>query len=253
MKASPSLDERPAKGYTLPMRYYPLFLSLADTRCLVVGAGPVGRRKIVDLLACRPAELLVVDPAPDEEALMQAVHDVPAAPLRLEKRGFLPEDVENRTLVFAATPSAAVNSSIAGLCRSFGIPCNVAGPLEEGVSGSFLVPAHVENGPITLALSTGGCSPALARALKEDLRLWLQDGYVPLALLLKKLRPRLIALGLGSDADAAVFRAVCARPLRDELMDALSRRDADAAAALLRPVLPDALSSSLQEIIHELD
>lgn len=253
MKAATSLDERAAKGYTLPMRYYPLFLSLAEARCLVVGAGPVGRRKIVDLLACAPAELLVVDPAPDEDALRQAVRDVCAAPLRLEKRAFRPDDVENRTLVFAATPSAAVNSAIARLCRASGVPCNVAGPLEEGVSGSFLVPAHVENGPITLALSTGGCSPALARALKEDLRLWLQDGYVPLALLLKKLRPRLIALGLGSDADAAVFRALCARPLRDELMDALSRKNTEATAALLRTVLPDALSPSLEEIIHELD
>ena len=64
-----SLDEPPGKGYTLPMRYYPLFLSLADVRCLVVGAGPVGRRKIADLLSCRPASLLVVDPDPDEAAL----------------------------------------------------------------------------------------------------------------------------------------------------------------------------------------
>ena len=111
----------------------------------------------------------------------------------------------------------------------------------------------MEDGPITLALSTGGCSPALARALKEDLRHWIQGGYAPLALLLKKLRPRLIALGLGSSADADVFRALCARPLRDELMDALARKDFGRLADLLRPVLPDALSPSLEEIIHELD
>ncbi len=253
MNNSDALDERARKGYTLPMRYYPLFLSLADARCLVVGAGPVGRRKIADLLSCAPAELLVVDPALDEAALRQALDGQDTAPLRAEKRAFRPEDVEGRALAFAATPSAAVNSAIARLCRACGVPCNVAGPLEDGVSGTFLVPAHVEDGPITLALSTGGCSPALARALKEDLRHWIQGGYAPLALLLKKLRPRLIALGLGSSADADVFRALCARPLRDELMDALARKDFGRLADLLRPVLPDALSPSLEEIIHELD
>lgn len=246
-----SLDERPGKGYTLPMRYYPLFLSLADVRCLVVGAGSVGRRKIADLLACAPASVLVVDPNLDEKALEEA--GLSAACLRAEKRAFRPEDLEGVRLAFAATPSAAVNSAVAGLCRASGIPCNVAGPLEKGASGSFLVPAHVESGPITLALSTSGCSPALARALKEDLKAWLQEGYAALALLLRALRPRLLALGLGSDADAAIFRALCARPMRDELMDALSRKDADAVLALLGSVLPESLSLSAEEIIHDLD
>lgn len=235
------------------MRYYPLFLNLTEARCLVVGAGPVGRRKIADLLACRPSQILVVDPQLDEAALSGTAAGLPAAALVLERRPFRPEDLENRTLVFAATPSAEVNSTIAGLCRASGLLCNVAGPLLEGVNGNFLVPAHVENGPITLALSTGGCSPALARALKEDLRHWLQGGYALLALLLKYLRPRLLALGLGSDADAVIFRALCARPLRDELMDALSRRNAGAVTALLSSVLPDALSFSAEEFIHELD
>lgn len=248
-----TLDERAAKGYTLPMRYYPLFLSLADARCLVVGAGPVGRRKIADLLACSPAHLLVLDPLQDEYELRRSLEGLPLTSLVLEQRTFRPEDVENRTLVFAATPSAAVNSAIARLCRASGTLCNVAGPLEDGVSGSFLVPAHLENGPLSLALSTGGCSPALARALKEDLKQWIQDGYVHLAIFLKALRPRLLALGLGSDADAAIFRTLCTRPLRDELMNALARKDAVAAAELLRPVLPDALSLSVEEIIHELD
>ena len=50
-----------------------------------------------------------------------------------------------------------------------------------------------------------------------------------------------------------VFRALCARPLRDELMDALSRKDADAVLALLGSVLPESLSLSAEEIIHDLD
>lgn len=243
----------PVKAIPMPMRYYPLFLSLAEARCLVVGAGAVGRRKLAALLACSPASVLVVDPDMDEEAVRETAAGYPAALLTLERRGFCPEDMNGCTLVFAATPSATVNSAIARLCRASGVLCNVAGPLEQGVRGSFLVPAQVEKGPVTLALSTSGCSPALARALKNDLGEWLQNGYAHLALLLKALRPRLLALGLGSDADADIFRALCARPLRDHLMDALARRDAAKADELIRPLLPASLSFSAEEIFHELD
>ncbi|WP_273523716.1 precorrin-2 dehydrogenase/sirohydrochlorin ferrochelatase family protein [Mailhella massiliensis] len=237
----------------MPMRYYPLFLDLTDARCLVVGAGPVGRRKIASLLECRPLSLLVLDPNLDDEALDKAVAHLPHDSLIRERRAFRAEDVERKNLVFAATPSAAVNSAVAALCRAAGVLCNVAGPREDGADGNFLVPAHVENGPLTLALSTSGCSPALARALKEDLEQWIQGGYAPLAMLLKALRPKLLALGLGSDADAEIFRALCAKPLRERLMEALLRKDAPLADALMAPHLPASLSFSAKEIFHGLD
>lgn len=235
------------------MRYYPLFLDLTEARCVVVGAGRVGRRKVATLLECRPARLLVLDPCLDEKALKKAVSGLPSAPLVMERRAFRPDDVDNSSLVFAATPSAEVNTAIVRICRASGVWCNVAGPLEEGAAGSFLVPAHVEDGPLTLAVSTSGGSPALARALREDLELWLGRGYSRLARLLAALRPHLLSLGLGSDADAAIFRALCARPLRDELMEALARRDACSVDALLRPLLPASLSFSAKEIFHGLD
>ena len=235
------------------MRYYPLFLDLSEARCLLVGAGRVGRRKAATLLECRPASLLVLDPGMDETAFRDSLKDMDCAPLSCEARGFRPEDIEGVSLVFAATPSAEVNSAIARLCRASGVLCNVAGPLEEDAKGSFIVPAHVEDGPLVLALSTSGGSPALARALKEDLESWLSAGYSRLVLLLEALRPRLLALGLGSDADAEIFRAICARPLRDELMAALDEREAVRADALLAPVLPAALSFSALEIIHGMD
>ena len=234
------------------MRYYPLFLDLAQARCLVVGAGRVGRRKIATLLECRPASVLALDPWLSE-ADAEDLSALAPGTLRCERRAFCPEDLEGVTLVFAATPSAEVNSAVARLCRASGVLCNVAGPLEEGASGNFIVPAHVEDGPLVLALSTSGGSPALARALKQDLQGWLSRGYSRLSILLEALRPRLLALGLGSDADAEIFRAICARPLRDELMDALARADAPAADKLLRPVLPASMSFTVEEILHVLD
>ena len=235
------------------MRYYPLFLDLAEARCLLVGAGRVGRRKAATLLECRPASLLVLDPGMDEAAFREALNGRDCAPLSCEARPFRPSDIEGMSLVFAATPSAEVNTAIASLCRASGVLCNVAGPLDDGERGSFIVPAHVEDGPLVLALSTSGGSPALARALKEDLESWLGAGYSRLVRLLEALRPRLLALGLGSDADAEIFRAICTRPLRDELMAALAERDAARTDALLAAVLPAALSFSALEIVHGMD
>ena len=235
------------------MRYYPLFLDLAEARCLLVGGGRVGRRKAATLLECSPASLLVLDPGLDEAAFRASLEGLDCAPLSCEARGFRPEDIEGVSLVFAATPSAEVNSAIARLCRASGVLCNVAGPLEEGARGNFIVPAHVEDGPLVLALSTSGGSPALARALKEDLESWLGAGYSRLVRLLEALRPKLIGLGLGSDADADIFRAICARPLRDELMAALAERDTAKVAALLHPILPASLSFASEETFHGMD
>ena len=235
------------------MRYYPLFLDLAEARCLLVGGGRVGRRKAATLLECSPASLLVLDPGLDEAAFRASLEGLDCAPLSCEARGFRPEDIEGVSLVFAATPSAEVNSAIARLCRASGVLCNVAGPLEKGARGNFIVPAHVEDGPLVLALSTSGGSPALARALKEDLESWLGAGYSRLVRLLEALRPKLIALGLGSDADADIFRAICARPLRDELMAALAERDTAKVDALLHPILPAALSFASEETFHGMD
>ena len=235
------------------MRYYPLFLDLAESRCLLVGAGRVGRRKAATLLECSPASLLVLDPGMDEAAFRESLASLDCAPLVCEARAFRPEDIDGVSLVFAATPSAEVNSAIARLCRASGVLCNVAGPLEEGARGNFIVPAHVEDGPLVLALSTSGGSPALARALKEDLESWISAGYSRLVRLLEALRPLLLALGLGSDADAEIFRAICARPLRDQLMSALTKQDAARVDALLRPILPSALSFSSEEIFYGMD
>jgi len=235
------------------MRYYPLFLDLAECRCLLVGAGRVGRRKAATILECGPASLLVLDPGLDDTAFRASLSGLDCTPLRCEPRAFTPEDLDGISLVFTATPSAEVNSAIARLCQASGILCNAAGPLDEDAHGNFIVPAHVKDGPLVLALSTSGGSPALARALKEDLESWLGAGYSRLVRLLEVLRPRLIALGLGSDTDAEIFRALCARPLRDRLMTALAEQDASAVNSLLLPVLPEALHISAEEILYGMD
>ena len=63
----------------------------------------------------------------------------------------------------------------------------------------------------------------------------------------------LLALRLGSDADAEIFRALCALPLRETLAETLTESDFGRAEALLRGILPSALHPFLAELLHELD
>ena len=234
------------------MRYYPLFMDLHGTNCLVLGAGSVGRRKIATLLECAPASVLVLDPNQDALAAAKALPCPPETELRCEAREFRAGDLCGVSLAFAATPQADVNSMLARACRERGILCNTSGPLQDA-GGNFLVPSHIENGPMILALSTGGGSPALAKALREELEQSLDKGYALLIRLLEALRQPLIAMGLGSAADARVFRALCARPLRQQLMTALQEGDAEKTDALLRPVLPAGFRFSAKEFLHGLD
>ena len=138
------------------MQLYPIFMDLSASRCLIVGAGGVGVRKLESLLRARPLEILVVDPSPAPVCLQLATHPR----VVLAKRMFMPDDCNDRTLVFAATGSREVNAAVAACCAKRGILCNIADNKEES---SFIVPACIEHKNLSLAISTHGGSPALSR------------------------------------------------------------------------------------------
>lgn len=228
------------------MRYYPLFLDLSRADCLVIGAGNVGRRKIKTLLDSGAARVVALDPFAEEKKL-QAFLEEPR--FRFERRAFREEDAAGKMLVFACTSSREVNHAAAEACRARNVLCNVADAPREG---AFLVPAHVEAPPLSLALSTGGASPALARALKEDLETWLGGRYVPLARFLEKLRPALLGLGLESGRNAEIFRALCAPEFR-AVFCADGARDHERILRMVEDIVPPALHASLKELLNGLD
>lgn len=247
------------------MRHYPLFLDLRTVRCLVVGAGAVGRRKIASLLACEPLEVLVIDPALDLELAEGAATRgagaastaTPAAPdegeaafwqhprLRCLQRTVEEDDLDGRGLVFAATGDRTTNAALAAACARRGIWCNVADAPDES---TFLVPASLKQGRVELALSTGGASPALTRWLREELEQWLETRFAPLAEVLARLRPLVLALGRETGHNTALFRAL----VRSELPQALATRDSTRCRELLRLHLPEELHCRITELLHGL-
>ncbi len=222
------------------MNHYPLFLSLRGKDTLVVGAGTVGRRKIASLLAARPRSVMVLDP---ELNCAQMASLGPQELLHCHARAFLPGDVAGKFLVFAATGSREVNAGVARACAEQGILCNSADAPEEG---SFIVPAHFSKQGVSVAVSTGGHSPALARLLREEIEAFVGTRYSRLLTLLGRLRPLLLELGLPSNENAVLFRALARSPLAGQLEAGERAAAEDTLAALL----PEPLHDRVGELLH---
>lgn len=142
------------------MRLYPVFLRLSGRPVLVVGGGDVGARKARGLLA---ADAKVTAVAPRFSA------DFPPGATRFRRR-YRASDVRGKLLVVAATDDAGLNARIAGDARAAGALANV---VDDPHGGDYHVPAVLRKGLFSLAISTGGASPALAKRLRLALaRRW---------------------------------------------------------------------------------
>lgn len=225
-----------------PMRYYPLFLDLEGKSVLVAGAGEVGIRKARTVLLANPACLDLLDPSLDAESEAAIRAALPCKQLRLHSRPFDAADITGRCLVFAATGNREVNALIASLCREKNILCNVADAPDEG---AFIVPSVVNGNGLTIALSTGGQSPALARSLRRELEAWVETRYTFLLIFLGRLRPLLLALGLPTEKNSELLRFLVASPLADMLRN----RERDAAVDFLTSTLPEPLHPRIGDLL----
>ena len=159
------------------MAYFPLFLDLDRKTVLVVGGGPVAARKARVLLDYGPC-VRVCAPAfvPELEALPGA---------ELVRQEFSPELLEGVSLAVAATGDRKVNRTIGELCRSRSIPVDVADSREES---TFLFPAVIRRGRLSVGISTGGSSPAACAYMRRELEQALPSSLEPILDWLEGLR-----------------------------------------------------------------
>lgn len=136
---------------------YPVFLDLNGKRGVVVGGGNVAARKAAGL---HRAGGVVVAVAPEvTPELSQLADEVVLRPYRAG-------DLEGAAIAFAATSERVVNAAVAREAKELGILVNVA---DEPGEGDFIVPSVLRRGAMQVAVSTGGASPALARAIRQEL------------------------------------------------------------------------------------
>ncbi len=163
-----------------PVNYFPIFFDLKGQAVLVVGGGDVALRK-VSLLERSGALITVVAPEVTPDLLRRAAKGA----LKVEKREFVPSDLDGARLVIVATSRRAVNRWIAKLSDARGIPVNV---VDDREASRFIVPAIVDRDPVVVAISTGGTSPVLARRLRERLEAFIPRRFGEFSLWLRGLR-----------------------------------------------------------------
>jgi precorrin-2 dehydrogenase / sirohydrochlorin ferrochelatase len=133
-------------------------LDLTDVPCLVVGAGAVAARKARELVICG-ARVTVI--SPEISPAMRAL-----AVAEIRERTYQSGDTAGFHLVMTATDKPAVNAQVACEARSGGQWINSA---DDPTNCSFILPALLRRGPLTVAVSTAGSSPALAGWLRDRL------------------------------------------------------------------------------------
>jgi siroheme synthase-like protein len=159
---------------------YVACLRLDGRRCLVVGGGPVGLEKVEGLLAC-DARVTVVAPQAHPELQQLALE----GSIAWEQRTYESSDLEGAFLVIAATDDTAVNTAVHADAEARAMLVNVA---DVTPLCNFILPAIVRNGPLAIAISTAGASPALAKRMKREIAELFGEEYAQLAVLLNDVR-----------------------------------------------------------------
>ena len=141
--------------------YYPVFLDLNGRPCVLIGGGEVAERKIQSLLECH-ARVTVISPA-----VTSAIQErARIGELKWEAREYMEGDLKGVFLAIAATDQPAVNEAIAAEAGKEKVILNV---VDNAPLCTFIAPSVMRRGEVTVALSTGGASPALARKMRESL------------------------------------------------------------------------------------
>lgn len=191
------------------LKYYPIYLDIREKRCVVIGGGEVAARKILRLLECGAVVSVV------SNKLATTIAD-------LVEQGqiiHLDDNYDQRYLagaflVIGATDQEEVNDRVAADCRARGVMVNI---VDDPGRCDFILPSIVNRGSLSIAVSTDGKSPALARKLREDLSTRFGPEYECYLDLLGYLREMIIPAGRSADENRDIFTALVNSPLLEHI------------------------------------
>ncbi len=165
--------------------FCPLHVDLKERQCLVLGGGTVAERKVNVMLSYRAGVTVV---SPDLSAGLENL--LKAGKIAYIADSYRPAYLKDKFIVICATDELGINRAAAAECRSRGILVNTA---SEPENCTFFLPALLKKGLLTVAVSTAGSSPALARRVRNELGALLEPEYEAYTLYLQKIRPRVLA------------------------------------------------------------
>ncbi len=177
-----------------PPCYYPIFLKIKGKRCIVVGGGQVALRKVRMLLE-HQGHIEVISPVLCSE--LQELAD--KEQIYVISRQYRKGDLQGATIVISATDNADINREVVKEARKSSILINV---VDNPGESDFIVPSYLRQGDISVAISTGGRSPALARKIRTLLERELGGEHSSLLDLIDEARAEVKSLRLNISGDA---------------------------------------------------
>jgi precorrin-2 dehydrogenase/sirohydrochlorin ferrochelatase len=210
------------------MRYYPAYLDVQGRRCLVVGGGRVGTRKVGTLLQCG-AEVTVISREATPELAQMAEQGL----IDLQLRDFRSSDLDRIFLVIGATDDQALNGRVHREAEAAQRLCNIA---DQPDLCNFVLPSIVNQGHLTIAISTAGKSPAFAKFLRRQLQDQFGPEYGVMLDLMGAARQRLLAQAHAPEQHKPLFEKL----IQGGLLELIRGGDRQGIDALLESVLgPD--------------
>ncbi|MDI6800788.1 MAG: bifunctional precorrin-2 dehydrogenase/sirohydrochlorin ferrochelatase [Thermodesulfovibrionales bacterium] len=146
--------------------YYPAFINLLDKQCVVVGGGRVAERKVLSLLKSG-ARVKIISPVLTSALEKKKIE----GKIKHIKRNYRNGDLKKAFLVIAATSDDRINRKV-----SADAPCLV-NVVDQPSMANFIVPSVIKRGPLTVAISTSGASPAVARKMRIELESLYKEDF----------------------------------------------------------------------------
>jgi precorrin-2 dehydrogenase/sirohydrochlorin ferrochelatase len=190
-------------------KYYPVSLDMTNKRCIIIGGGEVAERKAERLIECG-AQVVIVS---------RSLTPLLEGRKKARKIEHIDTDYEKKTLhgafmVIGATDRDDVNAQVSQDALSLGILVNI---VDDPDRCNFILPSLLQQGDLSIAVSTGGKSPALARKIREELQQQYGPEYESLLTIMGSLRKKVLAQGHTSEANKAVFEAL----VRSDMLQAI--------------------------------
>jgi len=207
---------------------YPIFLNLQGLPCVVIGTGRVAERKVRGLLEAG-AYVAVIDSQPAPKLVEMESQRL----IRIERRAYRPGDLQGMFLAIVASGDPGLNHAIWEEARQRGVPVNVVNDLAHS---SFVAPAICRQGNLTVAISTGGKSPALAVRVRDRIAALIGPEHAVLLELLGELREEVTAL----ISDFAARKALWYRLIDSDVIEFVRRNDLLGARQRIAQLLQEA-------------
>jgi len=182
------------KGRKRVPAYYPVCLNLNGRKCVVVGGGRIALRKVKALLE-HGAEITVISP----DLCLELLQLAGSGKIHVLKREYRIGDLEGAFVAIAATDSREIHRQVVAEARKQAVLVNTVNDAENS---DFIVPSYLRRGDVTVAVSTAGQSPALARKIRLLLERELGDEYALLANLISEVRSEVKGRKIKVDGDA---------------------------------------------------